>query len=60
MSRILQPGELFSRTVAFGIMGASLLNTPKAGVRKPFSADRKAKARKAARIAAESRRRNRQ
>lgn len=46
--------------LSFGMPGEHLWNKPRVGVRKPLSLDRKAKARKATKAAAKSRRRNRQ
>ncbi len=52
--------DLLSKTVQLGVLGGNLLSEQKFGVRSPLSPDRKAKARKAAKAAAKSRRRNRQ
>lgn len=53
--------ELLAKTVQLGVLGGGRwLAEPKVGVRKPLSLDRKAKARKATKAAAKSRRRNRQ
>lgn len=60
MSQPLQHLELVAQATSFGVLGGRLWNEPKTGVRKPISMDRKAKARKAAKAAAKSRRRNRQ
>lgn len=51
--------DLLSKTVQFGVLGGHFWSEQKSGVRKPLSSARKAKARKAAKFAAKSRRRNR-
>lgn len=52
--------NLLSKTVQLGVLGGNLWSEQKSGVRRPLSLDRKAKARKAAKAAAKSRRCNRQ